>query len=447
MALLVNEVDNLTNQIFSILENKFLFGDHENAGAAKTHLEDPVKSGNRFYGKVRILSIDSGSFSDGILAARSLLTLQTFLRQKSGNPNASVAQYFDVVAGSGAGAILAALLFTRAENGAPLFTADQAFQFLVKNCRKLFPSTPQGLFRRLFRPYGVKKRLGRTFGELTLKDTLKPVLIPFYDLCSKSPFLFSRADALEMHGYDFKMKDVCYATSADPTVVGAVEVRSVDERTKILAVEGGVAMNNPTAAAITHVLNNKQEFPFCNGVEELLVLSLGNGESGFGSSDVTLTPTRTKFLRIAGEGASDVRKRKQLRENSGEWVELDDDTQYSSECKNDAVISITKDMLGQRNVESHLFKGKKRSEATNLEILEMMGGELVKEQERRKTSILPVVVLKQKQSSTATPRTSSASATTISSQSSYKREKETFTLESLADEVVGDGSVRCPIIM
>ncbi|MBA0807419.1 hypothetical protein Gohar_023225 [Gossypium harknessii] len=419
MALLINEVDSLTNQIFSILENKFLFGDHENNAAIKTREEDHLKSGNQLSGKVRILSIDSGSFSDGILAAQSLLTLQTFLRQKSGNPNVVIAQYFDVVAGSGAGAILAALLFTRAENGAPIFTADQALQFLLKNRRKLFPSSPQGIFRRLFRPSKVNKLLSKTFGELTLKDTLKPILIPCYDLCSNAPFLFSRADALEMDGYDFKMKDVCYATSADPTVVGAVRMKSVDERTKILAVEGGVAMNNPAAAAITHVLNNKQEFPFCNGVEDLLVLSLGNGESGFGSGDPNLTPAPTRFLRIAGEGASDMVDQAVSMAfggtgNGSKYVRIQGTPNVKPNSESDAVMSVTKEMLGQRNVESHLFKGKKRSEVTNLEKLEMMGGELIKEQERRKTGILPTVVLKQKQSA-ATPRTSSASATTISS--------------------------------
>ncbi|KAL4319732.1 hypothetical protein GQ457_18G016310 [Hibiscus cannabinus] len=144
----------------------------------------------------------------------------------------------------------------------PHFTANQALQFLVKNCRKLFPSSPQGLFRRLFCPFGVKKLLGKTFGELTLKDTLKPILIPYYDLCSNAPFLFSWADALEMDGYNFEMKDVCYATAADPTLFGPVEMRSVDERTKILTVEDGVTINNPTPTAITHVLNNKQELPF-----------------------------------------------------------------------------------------------------------------------------------------------------------------------------------------
>ena len=36
-------------------------------------------------------------------------------------------------------------------------------------------------------------------------------------------------------------------------------------------------MNNPAAAAVTHVLHNKRDFPSVNGVEDLLVLSLGNG--------------------------------------------------------------------------------------------------------------------------------------------------------------------------
>ncbi|XP_070672485.1 uncharacterized protein [Malus domestica] len=79
------------------------------------------------------------------------------------------------------------------------------------------------------------------------RDTLKSVLIPCYDMSSRASFLFSWADTVEMNCYDSKMMDVCAATSAQP----AVEVRSVDGRTKLMAVDGGIAMNNPTTAAIT----------------------------------------------------------------------------------------------------------------------------------------------------------------------------------------------------
>ena len=312
------DVDKLTYEIFSILENKFLFGYDDPkpklSNSTKLHnssaiSQNDMKSAKNDAGKVRILSIDGGGATDGILAAKSLAHLEACLRRKSGNPNACIADFFDVVAGSGAGGILAALLFTRGRGGGPVFTADEALKFLVKNRRKIFRPSPAGIFRRVFGSGKKTEKLFRkTLGECTLKDTLKSVLIPCYDLSSRAPFVFSRADAVEMDGYDFKMSDVCAATSADPTSMGSVEMRSVDQRTKIVAVDGGIAMNNPTAAAITHVLNNKQEFPLCNGVEDLLVMSLGNGESSFGTSgSVTCTPAPASgFLRIAGEGTSDL---------------------------------------------------------------------------------------------------------------------------------------------
>lgn len=300
------EVDKLTYEIFSILENKFLFGYTENDNILKNSLSNftpkDFNSVKHTAGKVRVLCIDGAGSTAGILAAKSLSHLEACLRRKSGNPNTRVADYFDAVAGSGVGGILTALLFTRGKDGLPIFTAEEALKFLIDNRRRI--SSPAGMLLRLLRPAAASKAeklFRKTFGECTLKDTLKPVLIPCYDLATRAPFVFSRADALEMDGYDFKMHDVCSATSADPASVGPTEMRSVDGRTKIVAVDGGIAMNNPTAAAITHVLNNKHEFPFCNGVSDMLVLSLGNGESDFNA-----VKSPAAFVRIAGEGASDM---------------------------------------------------------------------------------------------------------------------------------------------
>ncbi|XP_038883615.1 patatin-like protein 3 [Benincasa hispida] len=428
------DVDKLTYEIFSILENKFLFGCDDSDPKLHVAAQAPMdgnglKSGKQNSGKVRILSIDGGGSTDGILAAKSLAYLEDFLRWKSGKPDARIADYFDVVAGSGAGGILAALLFTRGKDGCPLFTADGALNFLIKNRREIFRSSDGGIFRRVFRPTKVEKLFRKTFGECTLKDTLKSVLIPCYDLSTRAPFLFSRADAHEMDGYDFKIRDVCIATSAEPTVSGAIEMSSVDKRTKISAVDGGIAMNNPTAAAITHVLNNKQEFPFCNSVEDLLVVSLGNGESDFGAVNLNSSPA--SFTRIAGEGASDVvdqavsmafgphRTTNYIRIQGNGIVGK---SKYGGGLekgkrgqKSTNILEKADEMLTQKNIEAVLFKGKKMIENTNLEKLEAFAGEVIKEQERRKTSILPTVLLKQ---AFPSPRTSSASATTLSTISS-----------------------------
>ncbi|KAK3188820.1 hypothetical protein Dsin_028381 [Dipteronia sinensis] len=408
------DVEKLTFEIFSILENKFLFGCYDQPKQIQQLKPN---------GKVRILSIDGAGATDGILAGKSLAHLQSFLRRKSGNPNAHISDYFDVVAGSGAGGILAALLFTRGKDGFPLFTAEEALNFLIENRRKIFLSSAGGLLRQVFRSSKVDKLLRKTFGELTLKDTIKPVLIPCYDLSTCAPFLFSRADALEVDGFDFKLSDVCLATLADPTVTGAVEIRSIDKKTKIVAVDGSVAMNNPTAAAITHVLNNKQEFPFCNGVEDLSVVSLGNGESDFGIGGKKLLPS-SGFLRIAGDGASDMVDQAvsmafgELRRSNYVRIQtngiIGQQQQLKSKKKNDILGVMEEIMSSQKNYESVLFEGRKMVESTIVEKLEMFGGELIKEQEKRKTSIMPTVVLKQ----LATPSPRTSSATTLSTFSS-----------------------------
>lgn len=72
------------------------------------------------------------------------------------------------------------------------------------------------------------------------------------------------------------------------------------------------------------------------------------------------------------------------------------------------------DMLKQHNVESVLFQGKKCN-STNLEKLEFFAGEIFKEGERRKTDMLPVVLLNRTTTSSSA-RTSSA--TTVSTNSS-----------------------------
>ncbi|XP_004249303.1 patatin-like protein 3 [Solanum lycopersicum] len=415
------EVDKLTYEIFSILENKFLFGYDSDPKLSPACRENRNFStpfaGNKNVpaGKIRILSIDGGGSTNGILAAKSLTHLETTLRRKTGKKNTHIADFFDVVAGSGTGGILATLLFTRGKDGVPLFTAEEALKFLIENNRKISRSSSNGVFRHVFRP--PVKVFGKVFGDLTLKETVKAVLIPCYDLTTRSPFLFSRADALEMDGCDFKLADVCGATIADRTV----EVKSVDGKRKITAVGGGVTMNNPTAAAITHVLNNKQEFPFANSVEDLLVISLGNGESDSGTGNMTSSPAA--LVKIAGDGAADMVDQAvsmafgEFRNNNyvrvqGNEIIVGKKHMIKDEKKRKS-IAIAEEMLKQKNVESILFQGKKLMEKTNLEKLEIFAGELIKEEEMRKNSILSPVVLKQSSSS---PRTSSAtSLSTISS--------------------------------
>lgn len=88
----------------------------------------------------------------------------------------------------------------------------------------------------------------------------------------------------------------------------------------------------------------------------------------------------------------------------------------AAKSKNMAEISSFVDvMLDQKYVKSVLFHGKKMTENTHLEMLEIFAGDTIKEHERRKNTILAPVLLKQSPHLPSPARTSSATTLSISS--------------------------------
>ncbi|VAI21527.1 unnamed protein product [Triticum turgidum subsp. durum] len=105
------DVDKLSYEIFALLESKFLFG----AGGAGclSGPGTPFRGAND--GRVRVLAVDGcgAGAGDALLAAAALARLEAGLRQRAGDPDARVADFFDVAAGAGAGGVLAAMLFLK----------------------------------------------------------------------------------------------------------------------------------------------------------------------------------------------------------------------------------------------------------------------------------------------------------------------------------------------
>ncbi|KAG9149746.1 hypothetical protein Leryth_012458 [Lithospermum erythrorhizon] len=461
------DTDKLSYEIFSILESKFLFGydDQQHkvwinpkqltsstTSPSSTTPQHVANSPSRLLGlggnndfknqrgKICILSIDGGGMRS-IVSGKALEYLENALKLKSGNCDAKIADYFDVGVGSGVGGIFTAMLFASKDHEKPMFCADETWKLLAEKGRKFYGSGRKsggsgkngGFFKKVFNVGGgggggvggatvrLEKVLKEAFIDLTLKDTLKPVLIPCYDLSSGAPFLFSRADALEADSFDFRLWEVCRATSAEPAVFEPVMMRSVDGSTDCMAVDGGLAMSNPAAAAITHVLHNKQEFPFVRGVEDILVLSLGTGQLPEGSFEYEkVRKWKAKdwarpMARIYSDGSADfvdhaiamafgqARSNNYVRiqADSSSFAQCGGEVDYDPSLKNvKALIGVADDMLKQRYVESVLFTGKKLGEQCNFEKLDWFAGQLVEEHQRRSCRIAPTVAFKQ-----ATPRT------------------------------------------
>ncbi|KAL3338327.1 hypothetical protein AABB24_030462 [Solanum stoloniferum] len=444
------DTDKLSYEIFSILESKFLFGyddqklwvpknlpspveDSKNDGVLTSTATENIQAIKNQRGKICILSIDGGGMRN-ILSGKALAYLEQALKVKSGNPEARIADYFDVAIGSGVGGIFTAMLFSTKDQNRPVFQADDTWKLLEEQGRRIYPSkgsssAGNGFLRRVFRggatrsdTSGLEKVMKEAFMDkktgrcLTLKDTLKPVLIPCYDLSSTAPFLFSRADAFESESFDFRLWEVCRATSAEPGLFEPVCMKSVDGKTGCLAVDGGLAMSNPTAAAITHVLHNKQEFPFVRGVEDILVLSLGTGqllEGSFQYEHVKKWKAKDwakPMSRISSDGAADMVDHSvamafgqcrssnyvRIQANGSSFgrcgVNIDADPSPNNVKK---LVGIADEMLKQKNVESLLFGGKKIAEQSNFQKLDWFAGELVQEHQRRSCRIAPTVAFKQ----------------------------------------------------
>ncbi|KAL5068212.1 hypothetical protein RYX36_019099 [Vicia faba] len=265
------DLTKVTLEIFSKLEHKWL-----------SHCKDTSTT------KTRILSIDGGG-TTAIVAGAALIHLEDQIRLQTSDLHAQISDFFDIVAGTGIGAILAAMITAADSFGRPLYTAREAVKIITERNSELYKLKSAGIFRRRrsrrFSSKNMDNVLKQVFFRkedarmLTLKDTCKPLLIPCFDLKSSAPFVFSRADASESPSFNFELWKVCRATSATPSHFKPFNFASVDEKTSCSAVDGGLVMNNPTAAAVTHVLHNKRDFPTVNGVEDLLVLSFGNGSS------------------------------------------------------------------------------------------------------------------------------------------------------------------------
>ncbi|KAL6880239.1 hypothetical protein ACP4OV_011804 [Aristida adscensionis] len=386
----------LTYDIFSILETKFLFG-----GGHELLPRAPAAAPAARAGKVCVLSIDGGARPvDGLLAGTALVRLEAALQRRAGSKAARLADFFDAAAGSGAGGVLAAMLFARGPRGRPLYSAEDALGFLLR--RGGGWSGRGALVRR--RSRAAASAFRKVFGdELTLRDTLRPVLVPCYDLATRAPFLFSRADAAESPAYDFRLRDVCAATCAAAAGGAAVEVASVDGRTRIAAVGSGVALGNPTAAAITHVLNNRREFPAAAGVGDLLVISIGTGEAD--------RSRRPEIARIAAQGVSDTVDQAVAmafgQSRTSNYVRIQGTgtrrgggggggraapMACGGEAEQTAVWEA-EEMLRQRSVESVLFQGRKLAGETNADKLERFARELAKEHQRRKQHAAAALVV------------------------------------------------------
>ncbi|WOG93113.1 hypothetical protein DCAR_0312394 [Daucus carota subsp. sativus] len=246
---------------------------------------------------VTVLSIDGGGIR-GIIPGTILAFLESKLQELDG-PNARIADYFDVISGTSTGGLVTAMLAAPDKDNKPLFAAKDINKFYFEHGPKIFPQD-----RNLFCvvPYSASatgpkydgKYLRSIIKDLldtkTMNQTLSDVIIPTFDIKLIQPMVFSTSDAKIKTSKNALLADVCVATSAAPTFLPAhyFETKHEDGKTRSFnLIDGGVAANNPTQVAITHIFNQivKGHFDTVDikpmDTTKILVVSLGTGTAKF----------------------------------------------------------------------------------------------------------------------------------------------------------------------
>lgn len=172
---------------------------------------------------LRVLSIDGGGVR-GLLPATILLLLEKKLQQKTSNPNARIADYFDLLAGTSTGGILTCMYLLPGADGRPKYTAEDVLNFYKTKMTTVFSRT---LYDKVTSVWGwdgpqysvspYETMLKQYAGDALLSQLLRPCVLTSYNIDIGEPHFFCNSSDKKEMPYDFYVRDVARSTSAAPT--------------------------------------------------------------------------------------------------------------------------------------------------------------------------------------------------------------------------------------
>lgn len=220
----------------------------------------------------KILSLDGGGI-------RGYYTVE-FLRhceKRFLKPNENIADYFDLIAGTSTGGLIALGL----GNNIPI---DQIKKFYEDDGRVIFPPYPRSFLGKLRQSYKhyLKPKLSaetleasliKIFGHKLFGQSQCRLVIPSC-LMPTTEIVVFKTDHHADYKNDWKTESwkIARATSAAPTYLSGIE----ENKSGKIFVDGGIWANNPIMAAIIDALT-----AYDISVEQIQVFSIGTGNPPF----------------------------------------------------------------------------------------------------------------------------------------------------------------------
>ena len=238
--------------------------------------------------KIRILSVDGGGIR-GVLPGTILAQLEKILQRLSTSER-KLGDYFDMIAGTSTGGILACIYLMPGDDGKAKFSAQDAVDLYIKNGHEIFDRTTAqkfssvgGILHQKYSHDALYNLLTTYFGDVTLDKLIKPSLITSYNISDRNAIFFTSADARTDDIYNFYVRDVARATSAAPTYFSPAHIESMNKQIFSL-VDGGMFANNPALCAYAEArkinfskLFNDPQRKDKPTAADMLMVSMGTG--------------------------------------------------------------------------------------------------------------------------------------------------------------------------
>jgi hypothetical protein len=243
-------------------------------------------------GQKRILTLDGGGLR-GILSLGMLQRVEALLKERHGNDEAfRLCHYFDLIAGTSTGAIIAAALATG-------MTVDEVIGHYQKLGREVFIKGwfRKGVVRARYDEQTLITHLKRVFGKDVLlgDDSLQTgLLIVTKRLDSGSVwplgnnprgqfFKAKESDTWISNG-EYPLWKVVRASTAAPSFFDPepIQISAQAGKKKVVGtfVDGGVSpYNNPSLQALMYATLDGYKVKWPTGADKLLMISVGTGAS------------------------------------------------------------------------------------------------------------------------------------------------------------------------
>jgi uncharacterized protein len=240
-------------------------------------------------GQKKLLALDGGGIR-GVLTLEVLARIEQILREQSRRPNLVLANYFDYVAGTSTGAIIATCVSLG-------MTVDAIRRFYLESGPAMFSKS--GLlerFRYKFQDEALSNKLRQVFGanETLGSAKLKTLLMMVLrNATTDSPWPLSNNPQAKYNdrpdGKQSNLKlplwQLVRASTAAPTYFPP-EVVSIDGR-EHLFVDGGVTMyNNPAFQLFLMATIKPFRLEWQPGEDKMLLISVGTGTSPEANQDL-----------------------------------------------------------------------------------------------------------------------------------------------------------------